>query len=70
MDDHKSGVLKKLNKRSSARRLTEHDRRLVLNDAVAYNLASALAKAMQEYGVPKVAAAFRAALVWQSRESE
>lgn len=63
-----SGVSEKVIELVRAMYLTEHDRHLVLNDAVAYNLASALAKAMQEHGVPKIAAAFRAALVWQSRE--
>lgn len=63
-----SGISDKITKLSTARRLTEHDRRLVLNDAIVYNMASTLAKAMQEYGVPKIAAAFRAALVWQARE--
>lgn len=63
-----SAISEKFLEISRERHLIEHDRRLVLNDAVAYNLASALAKAMQEHGVPKVAAAFRAALVWQSRE--
>ena len=63
-----SGISDRIIKLSTARQLTEHDRRLVLNDNVAYNMASALAKAMQEYGVPKIAAAFRVALVWQERE--
>jgi len=70
MSEHRSGISEKVIGLVRAMYLTEHDRRLVLNDAVAYNLASALAKAMRELGVPKVAAAFRAALVWQARESE
>ncbi len=67
-----NGISEKLKNLSAnrylERRMTEHDRRLILNDAVAYNLASALTKAMQESGVPKVAAAFRAALIWHAHE--
>lgn len=63
-----SGVLDEVTRLSTARQLTEHDRRLVLNDAVVYNMASVIAKAMQEYGVPKIAAAFRAALIFHANE--
>jgi len=48
-----SGISEKVKNLDTARRMTEHDRRLILNDAVAYNLASALAKAMQEHGCQK-----------------
>ena len=63
MGDHRSGVSNKLIKLSSANRMTEHDRLLFMNDVIVYNMASAFAQVMQEYGVPKIAAAFRAALI-------
>ena len=63
-----SGISEKVTKLSTARQLTEHDRRLYMDDAFVHNLATHLAKAMQEYGVPKVAAAFRAALIFHANE--
>ena len=63
-----SGISDKVERLSVARRLTEHDRRLFMDDVMVNYIASQLARAMQEYGVPKIAAAFRVALVWQERE--
>lgn len=63
-----SGISDKITMLTTYRRLTEHDRRLYMNDAFVYNLATNLAKAMQKYGVPKIAAAFRAALIFHANE--
>ena len=64
-----SGISEKVKALSAARQLTGHDRRLYLNDPIVHNIATMLAKAMLEYGIPKVAAAFRAALFLKERDS-
>jgi len=64
-----SGISDKIRRLSATQHLTAHDARLLRNDAVVYTMATHLAKAMQEYGISKIAAAFRAALVMHSREN-
>lgn len=65
-----SGILNRLERESAVVHLTAHDARLFRNDPIVYNIASALTLAMKEYGIPKVAAAFRAALILQDKESD
>ena len=63
-----SGISDRLRRLSATQHLTAHDARLLRNDAIVHTIATHLAKAMQEYGIPKIAAAFRAALVMHIRE--
>lgn len=65
-----SGILDEVTRLSTARRLTEHDRRMFMDDVMVNYIASQLARAMREYGVPKIAAAFRVALVWQAERMD
>lgn len=48
--------------------MTDHDKRLFQNDPIVYQLAKNMTQAMMEFGIKKVAAAFRAALVMCRRE--
>ena len=43
-------------------RMTGHDKRLYNNDPVVHNVATQLVVAMKEFGILKVASAFRAAV--------
>lgn len=64
-----SGILKRLETETVvAVHLTAHDARLFMNDPIVHNAAQQLAMWMKEFGVPKVAAAFRAALILHARE--
>lgn len=64
-----SGILKRLETETVvAVHLTAHDARLFMNDPIVNRIASTLALAIREYGVPKIAAAFRAALILYARE--
>ena len=63
-----SGISKEIKRRLTIMQMTEHDARLFMNDPIVHNASSYLAKLMLEYGVPKIAAAFRAALVLYNRE--
>lgn len=51
-------------------KLTTHDAKLFGNDAVVHNVATQLFLVMEEHGIPKIAAAFRAALAMLEHQAQ
>jgi hypothetical protein len=63
-----SGISDRLQRSLATQNLTAHDAYLLTNDPIVYNIATVLTLAIREYGIPKIAAAFRAALILSARE--
>ena len=60
--------LERLRAMTASYKLTQHDRKLLANDPLVHNLAIQLERAIDEYSIEQVAAAFRAALaIWEYR---
>ena len=58
--------LQEIERWQTALRLTRHDRQLMMNNPVVYNLATYMVQFMGEYGTHIVSAAFRAACAMYS----
>ena len=71
MDDWKRmRPIERLRYLRASYKLTIHDAKLFGNDAVVHNVATQLFLAMEEHGIPKIAAAFRAALAMLEHQAQ